>query len=120
MVTLIDVSVSSQPWRYGQLYVTVAYGQVYLVFQITYLVVFGGTDADGHDYIYSIFKWKTETLKATGYAAGMTIVLILAYTLLWCLAFLRDKLWRRLFSAPQDEAATLELEFFETKTEIAR
>ena len=109
MVTLIDISISSRPWRYGQLYLTAIYGLAYTIFQVIYIVAFGGTDSDGHDYVYAIFKWKTETLKATGYSAGVVIAAILAYTLLWFLAFIRDKVWERLFCKPQDEVVILEL-----------
>ena len=107
VVTLLDVSVGSRPWRYGHMYVAVSYGIVYLLFQVIYVAAFDGTDQYGNDYVYGIFKWKTEPLKATGYVAMMIVVLILAHTFLWLLSIIRDKLWERWFAREQDEVVIL-------------
>merc|ERR1712113_331548 len=54
IVTLIDVPVSSRPWRYAHLYLSLIYGFVYVAFQLIYILGFDGTDGAGNDWIYPI------------------------------------------------------------------
>ena len=108
VVTLIDISISSRPWRYGHIWHTWLYAIVYLAFQVIYIMVFDGTDGNDNEYVYDIFQWKSEPLKATGVAFGVILSAALVYTILWLFAFVRDKLWESCISKSQDKVFILQ------------
>ena len=91
MVTLIDISISPRPWKFHHIWVTLLYLIGYLIFQVFYIVVFDGTDMYDNDYVYPILKWKSDPVNATIVAFGVILSAVLAHTILWLFASIRDK-----------------------------
>ena len=97
MVTLIDVCVSSRPWKFGHVYVVQIYGGAYGIFQLIYILGFDGTDASGNDWVYPIMKWKTDPGEAVMWVAIVLAVSIMGHGLLCLLAYGQDVLWKNIF-----------------------
>ena len=109
MITVIDVSVSSRPWRYAHIYISLIYGNTYVAFQLIYILGFNGTDANGNDYIYPVLDWKNDPGTAVIWVVLVLVVLFFAQGFLCLLAFARDKLWEQFLGKSPNKVAALEL-----------
>ena len=98
MLSIIDIGISSRPWRYDHLYLPLSFVVAYIVFQLVYIIAFNGTDPWGNEYIYRVVKWKSEPLKAAGFALVLILVVVSVYNTLLRFSLIRDKLWMRCFA----------------------
>ena len=103
VITLIDVPLSSRPWRYSHIYLAFIYGFAYVGFQLIYILGFDGQDSNGNDWIYPILDWKNEPGKAVGWTVATLVLCVFSYAGLCLLAWARDKLWEKLIGPPRKE-----------------
>jgi hypothetical protein len=54
----VDTWISSRPCRLHHFWCPVAFGIVYMIFNVVYVAGFDGTDPGGNNYVYSILKWN--------------------------------------------------------------
>jgi len=93
VLALFDTFISSRPWKIGHFYFVTIYAIIYFIFQILYIMGVDGTNEYCYDYIYPIFKWKSEFGNALAiYLASFALGLFFHF--LFCfLTLARDKLW---------------------------
>jgi len=92
LIAFIDIIVSSRPWRPLHFYCPLTFAIIYAIFQVIYVVVVGGLDEKGHDYIYSILKWQTDPAQAVGLTFGICVLGIFAHLGICLLAHVSDLL----------------------------
>ena len=105
---IADTLICSTPWRIPHVWAPATFGLIYCFFNIGY-VLGGGTDPDGHHFIYPITPWQDNPGLATGTSFAVLVLLIAVHYGLWGLSFLRDKLWMRLFKVTQNEKVEFEM-----------
>ena len=110
VITLIDVPVSSRPWRYSHLYLSFIYGFVYVAFQLIYIFGFDGEDAYGNPWIYPILDWKNDFGQAVGWCFLIMVILVFAQGFLCLLAFARDCIWKKWLGNHQEESVSIDVE----------
>ena len=110
VISLIDVPVSSRPWRYSHVYISFIYGFLYIAFQLIYILVLNGEDASGNPWIYPILDWKNDPGKAVGWVVLVMVILVFAHGFLCLLAFSRDWVWKKWFCNNEKELHSLDVE----------
>jgi len=103
VISLIDVPLSSRPWRYAHIYIGFIYGFTYLGFQLIYILGFDGTDSGGNEWIYPILDWKEEPGIAVGWSVAFIVLMLISHGGLCLLAWARDKLWEKIIGPPKKD-----------------
>ncbi|CAH1244009.1 Hypp7196 [Branchiostoma lanceolatum] len=96
VVILIDVAVSSLPFRLLHFVYPSAFGLAYVIFTVIYWAA-GGTDTLNRPWIYPVIDYGGNPAMAAGVAAGSVLVAIpLCHVILFGLALAREMLSGRL------------------------
>ncbi|XP_019696114.1 protein rolling stone isoform X2 [Harpegnathos saltator] len=92
VLILIDLFVTSIPFRLRNFWWCLSFVMFYLVFSVIYYAA-GGLNKQGYHYIYKILDWKKPMRTVLVCAGGLTFVTVL-HCVTCMLANIRDRLYR--------------------------
>ena len=81
-------------------------GLIYICFNVTYILIFDGTNSENKEYIYSIMDWKKYPGSAIGLSFGLIIVQPLIFCLFYLFSMLRDYCWKKFLMVDTGENQT--------------
>ena len=93
IVAIVDTFVSSSPKRLAHVWAPLLFGVTYLVFNVTYTVS-GGTDRDGHPWIYPITDWLGKPGISCLFVLAVVVMVFVVHFGLWAV----QCWWPRFFS----------------------
>ena len=92
IVAILDTFVSSSPKRLAHVWAPLLFGVTYLVFNVIYTVS-GGTDREGHPWIYPITDWLGNPGISCLFVLAVVVMVFVVHFGLWAVAKGRDKVW---------------------------
>ena len=104
IAAILDTLISNRPWSVWHFWNSVLFGFIYGVFNIIYILGFGGTktyDDDcscNHPYVYEPLNWKENPEKSALFLMGSLVAYTVFHLFFCLLAKLRDVVYTKIFT----------------------